>query len=443
MLEATAVLLTNPLQWRQRVVEQVVPVSADHYELRRSFQFEIPTELFGETAEGPIDALIPVCWYSKHALLELDVFSETGTPLHVLERRSIAGVLSQILDAWLIDVAGSRFSLSSSTLESACVASLDPWTTAQSRTKGCDERALQAYLQSLLSIDVAIEETESLLVEGRLLSARAYELLERDSWPADCDNTFLVAPLLAPYLAPRPTSVGELLETCRGHHTVVESLLRAASSEPEVLGWFATAVEAGVRWPLLTQMTVEPGKPFLIKTREIRDSGRPGDPRTFVHRADLYSARSYHLQVRSPGQSVWIQGEPTAITPSGDAMGAFNLFENSEQTNERFTTYTSLEPRPDSLEVTLRFKLHTIGVFGYWFAIILVVTALAAALSGTVDVEAAALLTIPTTIVSAFLLVQETPLTARFLRNRRVFLITGSLVLWVVAIYRAVFAVNG
>lgn len=86
ILQATARLITTDV-WRQRVVEQIKPVSADHYDLKRGFQFEgSSSPVDGLVHNDHVDTLLPVCWRPKHAMLNLDLTTTGGQSLAVLER---------------------------------------------------------------------------------------------------------------------------------------------------------------------------------------------------------------------------------------------------------------------------------------------------------------------------------------------------------------------
>ena len=49
-LESTTRLLVDE-SWRIRLIEKVLPLSVDHYELRRSYQFRIPIDEFTDLTE--------------------------------------------------------------------------------------------------------------------------------------------------------------------------------------------------------------------------------------------------------------------------------------------------------------------------------------------------------------------------------------------------------
>jgi hypothetical protein len=415
-------------------------MSPDQYELRRSYQFEVPPGLIADTELGQsMDVLLPVCWMAKHALLEFDLVDDSGGPLYVLERKSIAGALSVILDGWREDIPGlSGIGLSPESVESVCVASLDPWETARelSLRRGASEvDAVCDYLARLLPFRVAPSHVSRLWSEGRDLAERIDRIVGPDVAESEHFSTLAYGAILAPYLVPRPSNPDELAIAIGAHQTALAQITDLAVEDDDVRGWLGLLAESGRRWPLLTRTEITAGKPFLVKMREVRDSGDP-HPNVFVHRADLTAARSYHLQIRVPDQSVLISGEPEATAMDGTTRGTSDLFENTDMTLEQFATYTSMDPRPDRVDVTVRFKMRWQTRVGYWFALVLTISGLAFAFGSEIDAELASVLTIPTTIVSAFLVARDTPLTARYLQWHRLALVGLNLLLWGVALYK-------
>jgi len=75
----------------------------------------------------------------------------------------------------------------------------------------------------------------------------------------------------------------------------------------------------------------------------------------------------------------------------------------------------------------------------YVFAWIVVAAALLAGLAASsLEPDMAAVLTIPTSVVSGFLLTRDTPLMARFQRRQRFGLVSANSLLWVYVLWRLV-----
>lgn len=435
-LEHTGILLTDS-SWRQRVVEKVVPLSADHYELRRSFQFEIPADLL-EVGTAPIEVLLPVCWLPKTTLLEFDVSSAGNAPLVVLERKSIAGVMAELLMRWQsVITALSGVGLSQELLESICVASLDPWETVQQRALGIgrtDTDAVCDYLGAVFG-PVSPKVAAKVLREGLEVTGALREVLSSELADVSA-NSLTMGWILAPYFVPRP-SVDRLAEVIDTYYRELAATIAVGRTNDEAAAWLELVYRASVRWPLLVRLQAPIAEPVIIKTREVRGSGDP-NPRKFVHQADLGAARSYHLHVRPVDDSLWIPTEPVASTPGGESVGALDVFENTQLTEELFATYTSLDPRPEQVAFEIRFALKRHGLLGYAYAYLLAVGALVVSLlAPSVDSAFAAFLTIPTTFVVALLAVRGNSLVARYHLWWRVGLVILSIALWYIAGWRA------
>ncbi len=168
-------------------------------------------------------------------------------------------------------------------------------------------------------------------------------------------------------------------------------------------------------------------------------NGRPsGDvpPKSFRHRADLSTARSYHLQISSPDPDAVLKQPPTATAPDGSPVGLPHTFEQARRTDEIFSTYISRYPRPQWAEFTITFELRLGAKLAYLYAIILVAVGLVASWRLTVSGEVAAVLTIPTTLAATYLLTTDTSLLAGLRRGWRIALASLSLLLWAVVLWK-------
>lgn len=443
MLEATAVLLTDD-SWRRRVIEQMRPVSVDHYELRRSFQFEIPESLFDKSLEcddqGNVEVLLPVCWLPKESLLDFDLRDQVGKPAPILERRSIGGALTTVLDAWQRQIPEmDGIQLSESTIESICSASLSPWHQAHQRRQrlrrvppGTD---LSRYLEESTGFLIPADASAALLEKGRQLTFSAFEVLGKRLNPEGLDNTAFSGAVLAPYSTQTYLSTEELVDWIDIHHHALERIIIKAKGSDAVTAWLELLVESGRRWPALVPSTVPIGRPFLYKTREIRSSGSRR-PRIFRHRADLASAQSYHIAASAPDPSMRIRRPPEALADDNEPIGAPGTFESFTWSDELFSAYSSLSSRPEQVTFTFTFGLYRDIWFPYVYAILLVAFALGAAVTQGVNAAFAAVLTIPTAIVGGFVVSRDSVLLGRLLRWPRILLMSANLTLWVIVLWK-------
>ncbi len=134
--------------------------------------------------------------------------------------------------------------------------------------------------------------------------------------------------------------------------------------------------------------------------------------------------------MEAPDPSLRVANEPTALTDTGDEVGAPETFESMKWTQELFAAYTSRAERPDRVSVQITFGLEATAWLPYAFALLFVAMALVATALLNVDGATAAVLTIPPALVSGFLVTRDTALVARFLFVPRLALVLLNVGLW-------------
>jgi hypothetical protein len=433
---ATRLLVTTG-GWRQRVVEQVRPISPDHYEIRRTFQLEMPPEVFdGMPEDTTLPIVVPVCWLPKRPLLEFDLTDAHGTPKAVLPRIQNAGVVGRILfDQQVAHLSTTYFD--TPLLVAAAAASVDAWNQQVDAGSRPADDVLIDYVEQGTGTRIRPSDASRLLEEGRRLTAAAYEVSGLSAWwpPSDKDNPALSGALLVAYADPTVTDRTGLVEWVDHYNARIESVVTEAAGSPEARTWLRMLALAGVRWAVMTTQTCSAGEVFLMKMTEVRPSGHPR-VRRFVHDADLAGADSYHLRIHSPDPSVVIRsvvarGGPDAV------IGFPNTFETTRQTDVLFTAYSMNDDRPDraTFEINLGLRGHVWSSYAM-ATLIALVAALAVYSVDRLAADMAAVLAIPVSLVSAFVVVRESTITARYLNWPRRVLIGVSLVVWMVVIWR-------
>lgn len=434
VVEATARLLTDD-SWRRRVVEQIRPLTTDHYELRRSFQFEIPWALLQDLEEdGAVNAFLPICWLPKRPLLSFDVVNTANISQPILDRATNAFVLTEILTAWQHQICGDDVEdqLSEEDLMSICRISLDPWLQARNRA-GSDEtkNVLASYYTQTIGLSLSYSECDALL-------RSSMDAMTRFAAPADGTRDVLVdstvnAAVAAPFVEPAQTVDNLERLVAMRNSRLLSTGDRMARTNPG-LEWIKMVARAGIDWPVLVPISLRPGFPILIKTREVRVSGHK-KARRFVHCADLSAAESYHLEVQTPEPAIRLKAEPTMTDGIGRPIGPPEEFDSAVWTNELFTTYTSRIDRPErpaTAIVRVSYALYLATYTSDLFALILILSGLAITLifAGSVNAGFAALVLIPTTVVSAFIAVRESVLVSTFLKPLRLLVLASNITLW-------------
>lgn len=434
-LQSTAVLLKSS-SWRVRVVEKVTPLTKDHYELRRSYQFRMPIDAFVNLSDsnGNVDAFLPVCWLDKRPLLELDVTDQTGSSLSVVERVSNAGITAAILDDWIEDLAPVAIFHDERFLEDVCYTSLGPWQQAADRSGVQDEGlTLYRYYVDLLGIRLPPFRCDQLAEDARQVLSKVMAAIGADGHD-DAFASTLNPAILAPFTG-RMSSPDELVAEVSRIAERVSAVAEFGATTDETGQWVRLLHRASRQWPVLTRQTVQPGSELLMKTREVRPSG-DARPARVIHRADLGGAMSYHLEVRAPDPSIRLRSQPSIEDLAGNELGVPGAFDTAKWTNELFSAYsTSVDrpERPESAVVRMNFGLYPTTWVPEAFGFLLNSFALVFALLNynAVSIDLAAMLLIPTTVVSAFLSIRDSTLVSNLLRPLKWAQLAANLLLWI------------
>lgn len=442
-IEGVSRLLSTD-SWRRRVVEKIVPISHNHYALRRSFQFDSPFPILdslepinpGRQPQEFDDLLLPVCWLDKEPLHQFDVFGPNGQSLAVVDRETNSYIVALVLDSWQ---AASGISdderLDVDTVLAICRSSLDPWNDAYASSDGDPINALDRYYESLLGFRINPVRCQSLVAE--IPTAILTTLEEGAGGKADAFNSLLNPAILAPWVA-ETESAEDLIALVRRVGEDIDVALAAAKIADGLDDWRRLLTRAATQWPVLVRMPRGADQPFIVKTTELRPSGAKS-ARRFVHYADIGAALSYHIEVAAPEPAVRLGRPPAFSTLGGLTLGAPGMFDSARYTNELFTAYSSRidrPERPDRARVDIQYAVYLTTYAPDLFALVLTLIALAVALffHANVDAVFAAVLLIPTTVVSGFIATRESVLVASFMRRLRLSLPILNIVLWVVVL---------
>lgn len=436
IVEATARLLDDT-HWRRRVVERVVPLTADHYELRRSFQFEIPVQtLEGLGVDGQVDALLPICWMPKEPLLEFDLTNGRGEPLPVLDRATNARVLANILDAWRQESQiAPNAGIEPETIVDICRSSLAPWYQAKRTSKSTSPAdVLRHYYEDLLGIRVPPWQCNDLLAKGSSAESSIRQHMRYPEAIRSHEYTMLNSALLAPFTR-RINSREELVTAVQDLATAINATALGAATRTDGPAWLNLLAKASAEWPVLTPISLTRGETLLFNTVEIRKSG-DRNPRIFRHRADLSAAMSYHLKIHTPEPSIKISGYPLISDVDGRELGAPGDFDSFRSTDELFTAYSSTidrPGRPERADVEIRYELYPSALTAEWYALALTLAAIGIAVffRNQIDPPFAAVLLIPTTVVAGFIGTRGSVLVSAFLARYRIALPILNIGLWI------------
>lgn len=227
--------LLRDSNWRQRVVEQIRPVSSDHYRVARSYQFELTPDIVEKSGLTETDdvngAIVPVGWFEKRPLLDLDICDQDGSSLTMLERQSIAGIVADVSWTWMAECnIPADAALSREELESINVASLATWMVHESMSQD-RLTAANGYVYAGTGHRLSRDSLHECLREAQRLADLAERVLGSGLYATEATtaNTALNTVVLAPYLYSIPETPEALHERMRSLQRRVEGLLEFAS----------------------------------------------------------------------------------------------------------------------------------------------------------------------------------------------------------------------
>lgn len=432
-------LIDSPLQWRSRLVEELMFEGAAHVQVTSSYEVDFAPDLIGSEVKLDVyeraNLLLPLATRDKRTLLNLKITGPGGAPAHLLSRASTAALEAQYIDA-LIDTSDRcvrlRAGLPEALLEAICV-----FTPGYYREvlRGCgdDETlALLRYLSSGLGSDV--ELTSADVDRWRDWTRVSADLLANHarSLPTGISSSEELL-LAVPRVDPLPRTVAEIEDLVKGF---VDAVALANEIGDDLL--LRTLAEYGRRDELIVEVEVPLLEPSTIKVSEDRPLS-PSRGGWVTQTFPLGGARSAHMEARVADPNVVIddKGGFEIRDLFGREMG-FGPFESMRLTEESLALYSAEVERPEHVEVSIRLRPrdHVRST-----AVVLMLLNIGAAVVAMamphdeVLVERLALLTIPTTLAATFVLVREqTALASRLLGRARTALGITTVVLWLVVL---------
>jgi hypothetical protein len=421
-------LLDSPLQWRERLVEELVFGGSAHVRATSSYQVSFPPELLHRHIDASrsqtANILLPVALRAKRPLLNLDITGPSGAPAHLLSRASIASLQAEYLQRLAeTSPTGPKLatSLPAGLLEAVCVFTPDLYRSFARRRDQVD--GLTDYLRSGLGVGVPLEPDD--VERWRRTTARARDVLTRRlDLPPSTESS-------AEEVDPVPQTVKEVDALVAAFARVVDLADRA--DDQVFLGVLA---EYGRRWEMIVEVEVPLWEPSTIKVAEDRPLN-PNWRRWSVQQFAFADAKSTHLECRVSDPNVAIGGFQVRDA-AGKRIGLGPL-ESVRRTDESFALYSSEPERPDMAEVRLRLRLARHHTFTSVALILLNAGAIAVALLGPTEsdtfVDRLAVLSVPTTLAAAFVLAREqSALALRLQVLPRILLGMTTAALWIVVL---------
>lgn len=428
-------LIDSPLQWRSRLVEELAFQTGAHVRVTSSYQIDFPPDLVREHVDTSVFAsanvLIPLTTREKRPLLNLDIAGPAGAPVHLLSRASIAGLETQYLTRLIETSPASealKSGMSGGLLEAICVFTPDYFNSLLD-VDDDEAAALLRYLRSGLGEAAGV--TADAVAEWREATREVASVLAPyAAWlPAGASSAEEVL-LAMPRVDPLPRTRDEVTKIVQGFRAAV---VAAAEVCDEVL--LRALAEYGRRYELIVEVEVPLLEPSTIKVGEDRPLGeRSGGWVRQPFR--LGDAQSAHLEARVLDPNVVI--DKFAVHGLDKHPVALGPLESARQTDETLALYSSEVDRPDYAYVSLllRPRRHLRLTAGALMTLNIIAASVALAMPhDSLLIERLSLLTVPTTLATAFALIREqTSLAAHLQRTSRIGLATTTAVLWVVVL---------
>lgn len=410
-------LIDSPLQWRERMVQEFAFEAGAHVHVATAYQVDFPPALIAEFANPAIhqraNVLLPLATRPKGLLLHLDVTGPGGAPAHVLPRSSIAALEAEYLSRLIATSPvrdGVRQGFPDSLLEAICV--FTPGYYESLVAGRSIEQALLRYLAEGLPASVRL--TENRIRNWRAATAHARDLLAwYGGWLPPAVSSAEELLLAIPRMEPRPTSAEEIEDILTRYN---DAVLEAAGAGDEVL--LTTLAEYGRRFEFIVEVEVPLLEPSTIKIDEDRALGRRADgwvTQEFV----LSDARSAHLEARILDPHVELaEFEVHDLRGNTVALGPL---EAVRLTDEALALYSSETERPDHARLRLRLRprrhLRWTSVALMTLNVLAAIAAIAMPRDGIL-MERLAVLAVPTTLATTFVLVREETALASWLQRR-------------------------
>ena len=432
-------LLDDTSVWRERLVQEVTFASASQARVVSGYQIDFPPDLVERHVPGrnrfrTANVLLPLATRPKGDFFKLDFAGPGGNPVQLTARASIAG-LERLYLRGLVESSPAPHNalegFSDALLEAICVHTpalfRDHFMT---QCRGWWELALAQYLNDGLGLAANARFSPAaiapLLEDARRVGRVLASHFEEPPDPYSSSEQVLLA---LPRMDPRPRTKDEVADVVRAYSSAVESAHQFADH-----ALLIALADYGRRFEVIVEVEVPLLEPSTIKLSE----DRPLKPSVFGitrQRFALGEARSAHFEAHVIDPNVVIGRRFALRDPWGYPVG-YGWVESISQTPETLSVYSSERGRPYYVDVAIPLRLA--GNLYLTMAVLvgLNLAAFVAVLQVSVDdteyVEQLALLSIPTTLAAAFVLVREqTALAARLQNIPRVVLSLSIVALWI------------
>ncbi len=446
--EVTTTLLAPPAAYqglRRRVVDQFTLLSANRCRLTRSVNWGpldvVLNEIVPVAAAGRVDTagrlppevlvLLPVSTLTKRALVAFDLVGPAGTDAHLMPYGTSVAIQGNLIASLAdplgvpLDERARRLVDAISRFRPGRLSGNYPRLVAAGRGRPLRLESIRAYLEREADLGVSaarLRRWQDLVADAERVLAAA---LDEPFDPLSSAETLLLA-------------VGELwrdpdvpdgldLVAIEGYLTAfvawIDQLVQVGAAAEPVL---TTVAEYGRRWEALAAVTVDPYRPFLIKSSEqlrtvlVRGRAaraRPAEGRSppawrqLLHPAALIdidsgSTGSYHASIGTDDSSIELD-TPMMVDLFGYPVPR-TYIEDIQRNREVYAFYTTDARRParSRLVVGLSVSSDVSRITGA-IGVLMILTVSLCALPVRLSPDAVAVITLPSSFAATVLLTRE------------------------------------
>ncbi|KJE24691.1 hypothetical protein FF36_01065 [Frankia torreyi] len=440
--EVTMTLLAPPPPFqglRRRVVDQFTILSANRCRLARSVNWgpldDVLNQVVPVTGAGRVNTvgrlppevlvLLPVSTLSKRALVAFDLTGPGGSDAHLMPYGTSVALQGNLI-ARLADPLGVPLEEPARRMVDA-ISRFRPGRLSGNYPRLVPGRgrplrldAIRTYLEREAELAVPasrLRRWQDQVVDAeRVLAAALAEPFD----PLSSAETLLLAvgELWRDPDVPDGRDLAAVERYLTGFTTWIDALVGVGAAAEPVL---TTVAEYGRRWEALAAVTLDPYRPFLIKTSEelrtvlVRGRpvlGRSGPPwRQLLHPAALVDVDSggtgsYHVSIGTDDTSIELD-TPMMIDLFGDPVPR-TYIEDVQRNREVYAFYTTDARRPprSRLVVGLSVSADVSRITGA-IGVLMLLTVGLSALPVELAPDAVAVITLPSSFAATVLLTRE------------------------------------
>lgn len=433
-------LLEDTHVWRERLIEEVVFGGGNHVRARSTYQLSFPPDLIREFVDPPsglAHVLLPLTTREKRPLLELEMTSSAGTPVHLLSRASVAEVQCEYLIRLALNAPGGHEL--APLLDDRLLYAICKFTPGLYREyeRLHDTHAVLKYLaDGLEETAVTLESVWDWLGIVRGIDRVLVASLGEEPAPlSSSEHPLLALPLVDPPLA----GYDEVTSCLERYRDLLEAADAAGAG-----AFLNVLAEYGRRWEVIVHTKIPVDVPVTLSFAENRPINRRWNGWSRQRFASL-DARSAHFEIRTSDPHLVI-ADFRAFDAHRHSIG-IGVLESARLTPESLSLYSSVEERPYYVDVEVRlvpalqFRALSAVLAGLSLAAVIAAASLDEPAAGgktePILIAELALLAVPTTLAVTFALVREQSALASRLQLRwRLILLTAVVALWVTILIR-------